>query len=77
MTATHRLLAPALALLAGCSLLNDPTKLEPGPDTAGPAKPTSNGPCTGQPRSCLRLASSLACSRPTTSSAGWNSPVCR
>jgi hypothetical protein len=37
---TSTALAAALGLLAGCSLMNDPTKLEPGPDTAGPAAPT-------------------------------------
>jgi hypothetical protein len=39
MKTAHRLLAAVLALAAGCTLTNDPSKLEPGPDTTVPGKP--------------------------------------
>jgi hypothetical protein len=41
MHSTNRLLSAALALslFGGCTLLNDPTDLEPGPDTSTPGAP--------------------------------------
>lgn len=39
-TRSRHLLLAGLALITGCTLLNDPGKIEPGPDTTPPAAPT-------------------------------------
>jgi hypothetical protein len=56
MTTTRRplLATAALLLAAGCTLTNDPTKLEPGPDLAGPPPPAGLAATPGIAKMALR-----------------------